>query len=323
MTMKKLLTFCGLVLLSLGASAQMFEPHVGIGVGVGTTGIAIDAGITLNDYLGVRGGVDIMPKFKVNKDIDLGTAGVKSSMSELTEKAKQINKNYNSAHGLPVDEMKGVIDLTNPIFNQQLPERMDIQGKLDNTVGHVLIDIHPFKTSFHLTIGAYFGKDEVIEVYNKESGFLKPLNEWNNAVLNPDPSYASIIAGQKILGGELGKYTFASDPAGDGKARAYAKVKSFRPYVGLGFGRAVPKGRIGCQFDLGVQFWGKPEIYAPVYGDPSKDFKEINPDNSKNRFETIKIDGDNAGDDAGKVLKTISKISVYPVLNFRLVGRIF
>ena len=128
--MKKLLTFCGLVLLSLGASAQMFEPHVGIGVGVGTTGIAIDAGITLNDYLGVRGGVDIMPKFKVNKDIDLGTAGVKSSMSELTEKAKQINKNYNSAHGLPVDEMKGVIDLTNPIFNQQLPERMDIQAEV-------------------------------------------------------------------------------------------------------------------------------------------------------------------------------------------------
>lgn len=317
--MKKLLTLCGFALLSLSASAQLFEPHVGVGVGVGTTGIAIDAGITLNDYLGLRGGVDIMPKFKVNKDIDLGTAGAKTSMSELTQKAEQINAAYKAQHPGAGD----VIDLSNPIFHNQLPEKMDIQGKLDNTLGHVLIDFHPFKTSFRLTVGAYFGKDEVIDVYNKEDGFLKPLNEWNNAVLHPDPSYASIIAGQKILGGELGKYTFASDPNGDGNARAYAKVKKFRPYVGLGFGRAVPKGRIGCQFDLGVQFWGKPEIYAPVYGDPSKDFKEINSDNSKNRFETIKIDGDDAGDDAGKVLKTISKISVYPVLNFRLVGRIF
>lgn len=321
--MKKLLIACGAMLLSLGASAQAFDPHFGIGAGVGTTGIAIDASATINDYFGIRAGVDIMPKFKVSKDIDLGTAGIKSSMAEITAKAKQINRQYNMAHGYGTDEMKGVVDLTNPIFNQQIPEKMDIEGKLDNTVGHILLDIHPFKTSFRVTLGAYFGKDQIIDVYNTEEGFMKPINEWNNAVLNPDPSYAALIAGQKLLGGKLGSYTFAANPDGDGNVKAYAKVNSFRPYLGIGFGRAVPKGRVGCQFDLGVQFWGKPEVYAPVYGDPTKNYKEINPDNSKNKFETIKIDGDDAGDDAGKVLKTVSKISVYPVLNFRLVGRIF
>ena len=289
--MKKLLTLCGLVLLSLSASAQMFEPHVGVGVGVGTTGIAIDAGITLNDYLGVRGGVDIMPKFKINKDIDLKTEDANKKVSQLTDDIKKLNDKLEAAgmQKVDLDQYPG----------GNLPNKLEVQGKLDNTLGHILIDIHPFKTSFHLTLGAYFGKDEIIDVYNKESGF--------------DPGVKQVVNDYnlKMIGGELGDYFVTPNPAENGDVRAYAKVKSFRPYVGLGFGRAVPKKRIGCQFDLGVQFWGKPEIYVPTY------------DKAAKTYQYEKIDGDKAGEDAGKVLKTISKVSVYPVLNFRLVGRIF
>ena len=310
MTMKKLLTFCGLVLLSLGASAQMFEPHVGIGVGVGTTGIAIDAGITLNDYLGVRGGVDIMPKFKINKDIDLKTEDANKKVSQLTNEINQLNAKLEAAGMQTVD--------LNQYPGGNLPNKLEVQGKLDNTLGHILIDIHPFKTSFHLTLGAYFGKDEIIDVYNKESGFLKPINAYNEAIIyanspSADPGVKQVVNqyNLKMIGGELGDYFVTPNPAENGDVRAYAKVKSFRPYVGLGFGRAVPKKRIGCQFDLGVQFWGKPEIYVPTY------------DKAAKTYQYEKIDGDKAGDDAGKVLKTISKVSVYPVLNFRLVGRIF
>lgn len=308
--MKKLLTLCGLVLLSLGASAQMFEPHVGVGVGVGTTGIAIDAGITLNDYLGVRGGVDIMPKFKVNKDIDLKTEDANKKVSQLTNEINQLNAKLEAAGMQTVD--------LNQYPGGNLPNKLEVQGKLDNTLGHILIDIHPFKTSFHLTVGAYFGKDEIIDVYNKESGFLKPINAYNEAIINAnspsaDPGVKQVVNqyNLKMIGGELGDYFVTPNPAENGDVRAYAKVKSFRPYVGLGFGRAVPKKRIGCQFDLGVQFWGKPEIYVPTY------------DKAAGTYQYEKIDGDNAGEDAGKVLKTISKVSVYPVLNFRLVGRIF
>ena len=114
-----------------------------------------------------------------------------------------------------------------------------------------------------------------------------------------------------MIGGELGDYFVTPNPEEQGNVKAYAKVNGFRPYIGLGFGNAVPKGRVGCQFDLGVQFWGKPEIYVPTYNKATK------------TYQYEKIDGDKAGDDAGKVLKTISKISVYPVLNFRIVGRIF
>lgn len=38
------------------------------------------------------------------------------------------------------------------------------------------------------------------------------------------------------------------------------------PYVGLGFGRAVPKGRIGFALELGAYYTGAPQIESASYG---------------------------------------------------------
>lgn len=310
--MKKLLIACSVMLLSLGAFAQV---HFGIGAGAGTTGIALDASLMVGKYVGIRGGVDIMPQIKVNKDIDLKTEDANKKVSQLTNEIKELNTKL-AQYGLEQ------VDLSQyPGGN--LPNNMEIQGKLKNTTGHVLIDLYPGGHSFHFTVGAYFGPEEIIDVYNKEDGFMKPITAYNDAIIyaqSQTPSNSVVPQnvrdvvdkyGLKMIGGELGDYFVTPNPADKGNVNAYAKVKSFRPYVGLGFGRAVPKGRIGCQFDLGVQFWGKPEIYVPTYN------------KTTGTYQCEKIDGDKAGDDAGKVLKTVSKVSVYPVLNFRLVGRIF
>ncbi len=304
--MKKLLIACGAMLLSLGASAQAFDPHFGIGAGIGTTGIAIDASATINDYIGIRGGIDIMPKFKIGADVDLKTDAANKKVGELKQYVNQINT-Y-----LPANQQISAND-----FNQ-LPEKMKLEGKLNNTTGHILVDIHPFKTSFRVTVGAYFGPDQVVAAYNKEDGFFKPINQWNNAIIasrQPDanPAFQKLIADNNLdmVGAKLGDYFITPNPNDpNNNAEANIKVNGFRPYLGLGFGRAVPKGRIGCQFDLGVQFWGKPEVIAPTYDKTSGQFK----------VEPLKEGSSGDGDDA---LKTISKIAVYPVLNFRLVGRIF
>ena len=298
--MKKLLIACSVMLLSLGASAQV---HFGIGAGAGTTGIALDASLMVGKYVGIRGGVDIMPQIKVNKDIDLKTEDANKKVSQLTNEIKELNTKL-AQYGLEQ------VDLSQyPGGN--LPNNMEIQGKLKNTTGHVLIDLYPGGHSFHFTVGAYFGPEEIIDVYNKEDGFMKPITAYNDAIIyaqSQTPSNSVVPQnvrdvvdkyGLKMIGGELGDYFVTPNPADKGNVNAYAKVKSFRPYVGLGFGRAV------------VQFWGKPEIYVPTYN------------KTTGTYQCEKIDGDKAGDDAGKVLKTVSKVSVYPVLNFRLVGRIF
>ena len=308
--MKKLLIACSVMLLSLGASAQV---HFGIGAGAGTTGIALDASLMVGKYVGIRGGVDIMPQIKVNKDIDLKTEDANKKVSQLTNEIKELNTKL-AQYGLEQ------VDLSQyPGGN--LPNNMEIQGKLKNTTGHVLIDLYPGGHSFHFTVGAYFGPEEIIDVYNKEDGFMKPITAYNDAIIyaqSQTPSNSVVPQnvrdvvdkyGLKMIGGELGDYFVTPNPADKGNVNAYAKVKSFRPYVGLGFGRAVPKGRIGCQFDLGVQFWGKPEIVAPTYENGS--------------YQKQKIEEGGVEGDGGAAIKTVSKIAVYPVLNFRLVGRIF
>jgi len=170
-----------------------------------------------------------------------------------------------------------------------IPNEVKIEGKTGFTNGKVLLDIYPIKSmSLHITAGAYFGSSKIVEAYNEEDGALKAITNWNKA--NPN----------NIIGVELGNYLLTPDE--NGNVNAEIKTASFKPYLGIGFGRAVPKkNRLGFMFELGCQFWGSPKLYC--------NGTELSKDN---------VDGD-----AGDALKVLSKISVYPVLNFRICGRIF
>ncbi|MCH5179156.1 MAG: hypothetical protein J1F13_05680 [Prevotellaceae bacterium] len=305
--MKKLLFVCSLALLSMQTiSAQTGESwipkHFGVGVGVGTTGVAVDLSTTINRWFGVRVGADIFPEIKINTDLDLGTKDLNSDFRDITRRAEQVN----AAAGYNVIDLSG---LPNGI-----PESMDVEGKWSNTTFHFLLDIYPFKnSSWHATTGFYVGGSKLVSVYNKEAGFLKAVTDWNEAVLHPEnlPVAArQYVAGQSIIGAELGDYFITPNPADEGDVEANIKVSSFRPYLGIGWGRAVPrKNRIGCQFDMGVQFWNSPKVYAPTY------------DEHTHTYQQSQLTDDHAGGDGGDVIKIISKISVYPTINFRIVGR--
>ena len=160
-------------------------------------------------------------------------------------------------------------------------EQTEVEGKLKMGTLNMLLDIYPAPSStFHFTTGFYYGtSDEIVTAEN-----TKP-------VLGVDG------------GLEIGDYIVGFDS--EGYAKASIDVARFRPYVGLGFGRAVPRKRFAFNFDLGVQFWGTPKVYENQTGTKQQLTKE------------------NTGTDAGEVLKYISKVTVYPVINFRLTGRIF
>ena len=156
-------------------------------------------------------------------------------------------------------------------FTGQYPETVEVEAKVGFTNGKLLFDVFPFKSSsFHITAGAYFGSSAIIKAYNKEDGLLQDIADYN-----------ATHPGQEIGYEEI-------------------KTASFKPYVGLGFGRAVPKKRIGFMFEAGVQFWGSPKLYCNGDRLTEEDFN---------------------GEDGG-LMKTLSKITVYPVINFRICGRI-
>ena len=95
------------------------------------------------------------------------------------------------------------------------------------------------------------------------------------------------------------------EPNKNGHLEASIHVNDFRPYVGLGFGRIVPNSRINCLFDLGVQFMGHPAVWNESSEPP------------------YKLTSEGADGSDGGLLKYISKVSVYPVINIKLVGKIF
>lgn len=245
--------------------------HVGASVGVGTTGISIEVGTDVTDYLTVRGGVNIFPKLTMDFDI---STGFESKLDESKLPA-----------GAVIPELKKVA----------------IQGKTNMGGGHVLLDIFPFKgTSFRITTGLYFDAEKPITVENKDNAELLPITNWNN-------TYAGMTVGGYTfprIGVQLGDYYL--EPDDNGHVDAFLKVKSLRPYLGIGFGRMIPKeSRLTCNVDLGVQFWGKPGVY-------------MNGKNGVDKLESSDVEGKDGG-----VLKTLTKVVVYPTLTVRLVGRLF
>ena len=165
-----------------------------------------------------------------------------------------------------------------------------VTGKLAMTSGHLLFDFFPSnQSSFHITAGAYLGSDKVAEVYNKEDGALAAVTAYNRVVPNSQKA-----------GYTLGDYFLTPDE--NGNVNGSVTVAKFRPYVGIGFGRPVPtKNRVACNFDLGVQFWGKPDVLC-----------------QGQKLEEEHLNGDDGG-----IVRTVSKLSVWPVLNLRLAVRLF
>ena len=223
---KKLLFVCSLVLLGMQSVSAQGDFKLGAGVGVGTTGVAIDVSATYGNYLGARFGVDIMPKIKVNKGIDLKTEDANKQISTMTSEINDLNAKLRE-YGLEE------VDLSR-FPGGNLPNKMDVQGKLNNTTWHFLIDVYPFggKSSFHATVGAYFGPSDIVTVYNKEQGFLQPIVAYNEALINaaqyPDVQTVVNRYNLKMIGAELGDYFLTPNPVDKGDVEAMAKVNSFR-----------------------------------------------------------------------------------------------
>lgn len=72
-----------------------------------------------------------------------------------------------------------------------------------------------------------------------------------------------------------------------------------RPYVGLGWGRAIPKHRFGFRFELGAVFHGRPEVVS---------------DN---------LISSGTGGEISDFNKIINDITVFPQLSFQLTYRLF
>lgn len=218
--------------------------------------------------------------------INIGTNGVGADIGMPITKLFALRVGYNWVPRLKFSDEFDVESVGSSYGGS-----VDMEAKLNMGTFHALFDVYPVRNKgFHITAGAYLGAGDVIDVYNKEPGALMAVYTHNQT--SPDPA-----------GVAFGNYLLTPDK--NGNVNAALRVNKFRPYLGIGFGHAVPKGRFTCQFDMGVQFWGKPSVW--LYGD-----------NGEHKVEKGDFEGD-----ANKAFDIATKFSVYPVLNLRIVGRIF
>ena len=145
---------------------------------------------------------------------------------------------------------------------------------------------YPFanKSSFFIAAGLSFGGKALFDLSGQYEDWGKLDDEGKEYV-------KSHI--------ELDKYKLVLDD--EGRASGDLRANAVRPYVGLGFGRLVPKNRVGFRFELGCQFMGHMKVYQN--------------DQETSTNELLK-------DSDSEWSKLIDKLTVYPVLKFTLTGRI-
>lgn len=161
----------------------------------------------------------------------------------------------------------------------------NVQGRIHMSDYKLLADIYPFKhSSFHVTGGFYAGLPNLGTAYNTEK---LDVNEGE--------------------GLEIGGVFVRPDE--NDKVRLRLQTNSFKPYVGLGFGRPISsKHKVGVAFDLGVMFWGTPRI------------KVYSPDED----EWVRVSKQDINDkDFHDAVDIMEKVTIYPVLNFRIYYNIF
>lgn len=267
------------LLVSLAMQAEVrtgFLNHVALGVNVGTNGVGVELAAPLASFMDLRAGFDYVPKVSFKNKVEY-------------DRPQELNN-------VPGELLKErYVDI--PEYGAKL----DVKTTTFLSQGKVLLDIYTGKRSkFHFTVGAMFGNDVIakLRAADKTIAAVELYNQdIKNGLVKAEPKYPN---GINI---DFEGYNLGHDK---GRVELQAKVKKFRPYVGFGVGRGVPKKHaIGCKFDFGVQFWGTPELHDRYNND-----------------HKITKDEPNLSKDFKDALKIAEKVIVYPTIKFSLFGRI-
>lgn len=239
-----------------------FLNHVGINVGAGTEGISVGLAAPVTSFFELEAGVNVMPSFKLSGDLD-------------------VDVNTSSLPQVP---------------NVQYPHEATIhaEGSFDRTTFNVKANLYPFGggTKFFIAAGLSIGGEKIAEV----SGSCDELRDFSQKL----PTQELKDQFRQAVSANLAGYNLQFDE--NYNVQGDIRCKKVRPYLGLGFGRLVPKNRLGMRLELGCQFMDKLKVYQ----------------------NDTEIDVNKALEDAGEddLSKFVKDLKIYPVVKFSFTGRI-
>lgn len=259
---------------SVSAQDDFYAPgkRIGLSVGAGVfDGISIEGAVSLSKWCSGRLGVDIMP-------------GVSYTY----------NDSYKIDNNLSNEAMQYLA--LNDVY---LPEKakLSLKGSVARTQVHVLFDAYPFpnKSNFFVTAGFYFSGKKFMKAEGKTDKELIQARD----VLKDSPLFKNEA---EKLGVNIADYDVPFDD--NGNIEAGIGVSGFRPYLGFGFGRAIPKKRVSCRFEMGVQFHGTPTLV------------------DANNNDLLNVNAGALNDKKDDIKDIMDKVTVLPVIKFSIRGRI-
>ena len=228
----------------------------------------------------------------VGAGLSVGTEGIGINVAAPVTKYLEVSAGVNFMPGIKpswdvdVDDIN--IDYQGHNYNIPMSE-INIEGKFARTTGEFKVSCYPFgdKNALFVAAGFSFGGSAIAKL----KGHSDDVRDFMADPTVPDAVKNEVYA-------QIDKYEVQFDNNGDVKGEV--KANAFRPYFGLGYGRMVPKKRVGFRAELGLQIHGKLKVYQGG--------------------SEVKIDDIDVVDD--ELSDFIDKFKVYPVLKFTLTGRI-
>ena len=266
--MKKLMMVAVILLTGVGSvMAQKeykrgFLNHVGINVGAGTEGISVGLAAPVTGFFELEAGVNVMPSFKLSGDLDVDVNT--SSLPQV------------------------------PTVTYPTSATIHAEGSFDRTTFNVKANLYPFGggTKFFIAAGLSIGGEKIAEV----TGSCDELRKFSQSL----PTQELKNEFRQAVSANLAGYNLQFDE--NYNVQGDIRCKKVRPYLGLGFGRLIPKNRLGMRLELGCQFMDKLKVYQ----------------------NDTEIDINKALEDAGDddLSKFVKDLKIYPVVKFSFTGRI-
>lgn len=317
--------------------------HLDLSVTGGTTGVGIELSAPLNNSFRLRLGGNYMPHFHhtMTFSAQIGTGDqVISDGTTGTHKQTRFEK------------MAGMLE---DFLGQPIDNKVDMVLTPSMNQAKLLVDIMPFRNKdWHFTAGIYYGNRRVAQAinHNNELSSLFAINLYNRIYENGGsisqgislpPEYRDRLLEYGQAGFPMGHYTsdhvyeedvmihddyldidypihekgeiiegmakgdvYLMKPSQDNTAFANVFVNRFRPFVGVGYDGAVSKdGKWRLGFDAGTLFWGGvPDIFDHAGVDLIHDVSDIK-------------------GQPGSYVNIARQIKAYPVLEFKIIRRIF
>lgn len=144
-------------------------------------------------------------------------------------------------------------------YAQKLEDPVDLDVKMKSSWvrGQLLLDYHPFKNPFRVTAGLFLGRYQA-------RGSVQLVDHKTGKSVAEEMRKKGVLSMPLIRLEENGETLVALQPDEDASINASVASPSWvQPYIGVGYGFAVPRSRVSFFGDLGVLYNGSFKFSSP------------------------------------------------------------